>query len=139
MIPNVVQKVDDIKILPLILGEGALPLWTFMLKPHRDAMLSDNKQYFNYRNSRARLVTEGAVWRLKIEFRVLFRKCESNKETLKLYGLACVVLHNLCIEHGDLVPRKFDLTSDHASNRRLSPVEVMDDLPLGSTNQKILK
>ena len=139
MIPNVVQKVEDIKILPLILGEGALPLWTFMLKPHRDAMLSDNKQYFNYRNSRARLVTEGAVWRLKIEFRVLFRKCESNKETLKLYGLACVVLHNLCIEHSDLVPRKFDLTSDHASNRRLSPVEVMDDLPLGSTNQKILK
>ena len=139
MIPNVVQKVDDIKILPLILGEGALPLWTFILKPHRDAMLSDNKQYFNYRNSRARLVTEGAVWRLKIEFRVLFRKCESNKETLKLYGLACVVLHNLCIEHSDLVPRKFDLTSDHASNRRLSPVEVMDDLPLGSTNQKILK
>ena len=139
MIPNVVQKVDDIKILPLILGEGALPLWTFMLKPHRDAMLSDNKQYFNYRNSRARLVTEGAVWRLKIEFRVLFRKCESNKETLKLYGLACVVLHNLCIEHSDLVPRKFDLTSDHASNRRLSPVEVMDDLPLGITNQKILK
>ena len=139
MIPNVVQKVDDIKILPLILGEGALPLWTFMLKPHRDAMLSDNKQYFNYRNSRARLVTEGAVWRLKIEFRVLFRKCESNKETLKLYGLACFVLHNLCIEHSDLVPRKFDLTSDHASNRRLSPVEVMDDLPLGITNQKILK
>ena len=139
MIPNVVQKVDDIKILPLILGEGALPLWTFMLKPHRDAMLSDDKQYFNYRNSRARLVTEGAVWRLKIEFRVLFRKCESNKETLKLYGLACVVLHNLCIEHSDLVPRKFDLTSDHASNRRLSPVEVMDDLPLGITNQKILK
>ena len=139
MIPNVVQKVDDIKILPLILGEGALPLWTFMLKPRRDAMLPDNKQYFNYRNSRTRLVTEGAVWRLKIEFRVLFRKCESNKETLKLYGLACVVLHNLCIEHSDLVPRKFDLTSDHASNRRLSPVEVMDDLPLGSTNQKILK
>ena len=139
MIPNLVQQVEDIKILPLILGEGALPLWTFMLKPHRDAMLSDNKQYFNYRNSRARLVTEGAVWRLKIEFRVLFRKCESNKETLKLYGLACVVLHNLCIEHSDLVPRKFDLTSDHASNRRLSPVEVMDDLPLGSTNQKILK
>ena len=76
---------------------------------------------------------------MKIEFRVLFRKCESNKETLKLYGLACVVLHNLCIEHSDLVPRKFDLTSDHASNRRLSPVEVMDDLPLGSTNQKNLK
>ena len=37
-----------------------------------------------------------------------------------MYGLACVVLHNLCIELGDLVPRKFDLTLDHASNKRLS-------------------
>ena len=110
-----------------------------MLKTYGDSIQPDDKRYFNYRNSRARLVTEGTLGRLKIKFKVLFRKCESNKETLKLYGLACVVLHNLCIEHSDLVPRKFDLTSDHASNRRLSPVEVMDDLPLGSTNQKVLK
>ena len=72
---------------------------------------------------------------MKIKLRVVFRKCESNTETLKLYSLVCVVLHNLCIERGDLVPRKFDLTSDHASNRRLSPGEVMHVLALGSTNQ----
>ena len=29
MIPNVVQEVEDIEIPPLILGEGAFPLWTF--------------------------------------------------------------------------------------------------------------
>ena len=39
------------------------------------------------------------------------------------------MLLNFCIEHGDL-------TSDHVSNRRLSPGEVMDVLALGSTNQK---
>ena len=33
-----------------------------------------------------------------------------NKETVKLYGLACDVVHKLCTERGDLVPRKFDLT-----------------------------
>ena len=45
--------------------------------------------------------------------------------------MACVVvLHNLCIDRGDLVPRKFDLTSDHASNKRLSPDEVRDALAL---------
>ena len=109
-----------------------------MLKPHGDPILPDDKRYFNYRNSWARLVTEGAFGRLKMRFRVLFRKCESNKETVKLYGLACVVLHNLCIERGDLVPRKFDLTSDHASNKRLSPEEVRDALALRSTNQKKL-
>ena len=107
-----------------------------MLKPHRDAILSDAKGYCSYRNSQATLVTEGALERLKIKFRALFRKCNSNKETLKLYVLACVVLHNFCIELGDLVPRKFDLNSDHASNRRLSPGEGMDILVLGSTNQK---
>ena len=51
--------------------------------------------------------------------------------------MACVVvLHNLCIDRGDLVPRKFDLTSDHASNKRLSPDEVRDALALQSTNQE---
>ena len=66
MIPDVVQQVGDVEIPPLILGDGAFPLQTFMLKPHRDAMLPDDKRYFNYRNSRARLVTEGAFGRLKI-------------------------------------------------------------------------
>ena len=74
-----------------------------------------------------------------MRFRVLFCKYESNKETVKLSGLACVVLHNLCIERGDLVPRKFDLTLDHASNRLLSPGEVMHVLALGSMNQKNFK
>ena len=46
------------------------------------------------------------------------------------------MLHNLCIDRGDLVPRKFDLTSDHASNKRLSPDEVRYALALQSTNQK---
>ena len=107
-----------------------------MLKPHGDAILPNDKRYFHYRNHRARLVTEEALGRLKIKFKILFHKCEINKETLKLYGLACVVLHNRCIERGDLVPRKFDLISDHASNRRLSRGEVMDALELGSTNRK---
>ena len=135
-IPNVAQKIEDVEIPPLILGDGAFPLRTFLMKPHGDAVLPDNKRYFNFRHSRARLVTEGAFGRLKSRFRVLYRKCECNKETVKLYGLACVVLHNICIERGDLVPRKFDLTLDHASNKRLSPEEVRNVLVLRNTNQK---
>ena len=70
-------------------------------------------------------------------FRVLFHKCESNKETVKLYGLACVVVHNLCIERSDLVPRKFDLTSDQTSNK--SPEEARDALALRNMNQKFFE
>ena len=49
------------------------------------------------------------------------------------------MFHNLCIERGDLVPRKFDLILDHASNKHHSPEEVMDVLALRSTNQKNFK
>ena len=55
---------------------------------------------------------------------------------MKLYGLACVVLPNICIERGDLVRRKFALTLDHASNKPLSPDEVRNVLVLRNTNQK---
>ena len=55
---------------------------------------------------------------------------------MKLYELACVVLHNICIERGDLVPRKFDLTLDHASNKPLSADKVRNVLVLRNTNQK---
>ena len=89
-----------------------------------------------YRHNRARLVKEEVIGRLKSRFRVLFRKCESNKETVKLCGFACVVFYNLCIERGNLVPRKFNLTLDHASNKRFSPEEVRDVLALRNTNQK---
>ena len=92
---NVVQQVEDIEVSPLILGDGAFPLWTFMLKPHGDAVLPDDKRYFNYRTSRARLVTEGSFGRLKTKFTVLFRKCESNKETLKFVWFICFVWFGL--------------------------------------------
>ena len=49
------------------------------------------------------------------------------------------MLHNPCIQRGDLVPRKFGLTLDHASNKRLSPEEVRNVLALQSTNQKKFK
>ena len=129
VIPNIVQQIENVDIPPLILGDGAFPLRTWIMKPHGDAVLPEDKRYFDYRHSRARLVTEGAFGRHKSRFRVLFRKCESNKETVKLYELASVVLHNLCIELGDLVPRKFDL--------RLKKLEMF--LHSETRNKRILR
>ena len=77
MIPNVVQQVEDVEIPHHFLGDGAFPLRTFMMKPHGDDILPDDKRYFkfNHRHSRARVVTEEAFERLKSRFRVLFHKC----------------------------------------------------------------
>ena len=50
-------------------------------------------------------------------------------------GLACVILHNICIDKGDLVPRKFDLAYDIASNKRRESNELRD--LLGLTHSKV--
>ena len=47
------------------------------------------------------MVTEGAFGKLKGHWRVLSKKSESNPETLKKFGLASIVLRNICNEMGD--------------------------------------
>lgn len=136
ILPNLAQEVESVEIPTLILGDGTFLLRSWIMKPRGDAVLPEDKRYFNFGHSRARLVTEGAFGRLKSRFRFLHRKCESQKENVKLSGLACFILHNICIKHGDLVPHKFDLTLDDASNKHLSPEEARDILSLRNTKQK---
>ena len=50
-------------------------------------------------------------------------------------GLACVVLRNLCIEKGDFIPRKFDLTFDHMTFKRRDRKELRDTLHLTNSNR----
>ena len=102
-------NIDNITFPPTILGDGAFPMRTWIMKPYGEAVLSEQKIYFNYRLSRARMVTEGAFGKLKGRWRILSKKCESHKGTVKKMGLACVVLHNICIDRGDIIPRNIDL------------------------------
>ena len=129
---------DDVVIPPLILGDGAFPMRSFLLKPYGDAVLSDKKRYLNYRASRGRMVTEGAFGKLKGRWRILNRKCESQKESVKKMGLACVVLHNVCIELGDMTPRKWDMTVDDITNKRRPQNDIRDVLHITNINQKYL-
>ena len=51
-------------------------------------------------------------------------------------SLACVVLHNLCIDKEDIIPRKFDLSYDHVTNKRRDRVELRDMLNLTNSRLK---
>ena len=51
---------DDIVIRPLIIGDGAFPIRSFLLKSYSDAVLSGKKRYFNYPARRGRMVSKGA-------------------------------------------------------------------------------
>ena len=62
VIPDQVQAVNGFGfgILPIILGDGGISVKnskTWIAKPYGDAILSEEKCYFNYRGSRARMVT----------------------------------------------------------------------------------
>lgn len=112
-----------LKYPQLILGNCVFSLRTWIMKPQGEPTLPDDKCYSNFRQSRTRLVAEGAFRRLKSRCRVHFSKCGSHKETRNSYELACFALHNLCVELGDFVPGNLDLTLDYASNKCLSPEE----------------
>jgi hypothetical protein len=63
-IPDIGIKVAGVIIHPLIVADSAFALQPWLLKPYTDAVLSDKMRYFNYRLSRARMVTEGAFGQL---------------------------------------------------------------------------
>ena len=60
ILPPFVQKENEAFIPPLLLGDSAFPFEPFLMKPHTNAVLSEQQSHFNYRLSRARMVVEGA-------------------------------------------------------------------------------
>ena len=71
VIPEETCVLNNVNIPPIVLGDGAFLLKTWMMKPYGDAVPTPRKRYLNYRGSRRHLVTEGAFGRLKSRFRVL--------------------------------------------------------------------
>lgn len=118
LIPNIGKKIGEVLVPPLVLGDSAFPFKTWLMKPYSNAVLTPKQRYYNYRLSRARMVTEGCYGQLKGRRRVLLRKCESSKEEVKTATLACMVLHNVCIDRGETLSKKLDLTLDPVTNQR---------------------
>ena len=46
-LPGQVIKVNDVEIPPIILGEGAFLLHSWMMKPYGDAVLTQEKVYYS--------------------------------------------------------------------------------------------
>lgn len=127
-IPDIGQKVADVTIPPLIIGDSAFPFQPWLLKPYTNAVLTAKQRYFNYRLSRARMVTEGAYGQLKGRWRVLLRRNESGPHEAKTATLTCMTLHNICIEKGDTISRNLDLTIDPQTNERKPREAIRDQL-----------
>ena len=70
------------------------------------------------------MVAEGFFGQLKGRFRVLLRKCDSSKSTVRAMALAAIVLHNICVERGDLMIRPWDPSVDPVTNQTRPREEV---------------
>lgn len=127
-IPNIVRNLNGVEVPPLILADSAFQLKPWLMKPYTNAKLNPKQRYFNYRLSRARMVTEGAYGQLKGRWRLLMRKCDSFPDEVKTVTLACMVLHNICISRGDVMPRTLDITIDPNTNQRRESSEIRDIL-----------
>ena len=112
VIPEISQNIQGTDIYPMILGDSAFPFRIWLMKPYSNAVLSAEQHYY----SRARMVSE----------RVLYRKSSCQPDAVKCIALACVVLHNICIDMGDSLPSQLDLTEDPAQHRRRSRKEVRE-------------
>ena len=124
LIPSIGRQVGNVVVPPVIIGDSAFPFHPWLMKPYTNAVLSPEQSYYNYRHSRARMVAEGFFGQLKGRFRVLLRKCDSSKSTVRAMALAAIVLHNICVERGDLMIRPWDPSVDPVTNQTRPRDEV---------------
>ena len=135
-LPDFSNSLEGVMIPPLIIGDSAFPFEKWLMKPYTNAVLTPKQRYFNYRLSRARMVIEGAYGQLKGRWRILMRKSESSHEEVKVYTLACMVLHNVCLEKGDTIPRKLDPSIDRHTNEKRDRKELQEILHIGLSRKR---
>ena len=106
------QNEKGVKIQILVLGDSLFPFSTWLMKPYTNPVLSKEQVHFNYRQSQARMVVERAYGQLKRRWWVLMQKNESHKKTVKRMTLACIGLHNICIDIHYEIPKNWDINYD---------------------------
>lgn len=96
-------NINGIETRPLLAGDSAYPLTSWLVKPYLDrGRLTPEKRKFNLKLSALRCVVERAFGMLKGRWRIALKKVEQKTSTLKKTVIAACVLHNICIERGDL-------------------------------------
>ena len=94
--------IDGYKIRPFLIGDGAYPANTWLLKPFPNNLnLSQEQNKFNRFLSSAKVAVERAFGILKARWRCLLNCLDHNIENLSDVIISCCVLHNICQMKGD--------------------------------------
>lgn len=107
-------RVGAREIKPLLLGDSAYPLSSWLLKPFHEGTNDPEEINFNKELSRARVSVECAFGILKGRWRILQKQLDSDIAFTNQISIACCVLHNFCIEAGDLWDEDGDESEDES-------------------------
>ena len=105
-------RVGGREIKPLLLGDSAYPLSTWLLKLFPEGKSDPEEINFNKELSWARVSVECAFGILKGHWRILQKWLDSDIAFTNQIIIACCVLHNFCIEAGDLRDKDGDERED---------------------------
>lgn len=83
------------------------------------------------------MVVEGAYGQLKGRWRLLLRKSEGNLFETKMATLSCMVLHNACLENGDTIPTKLDLTINPDTSQKRDRSTIRNILLMKSSGRSV--
>ena len=94
--------IDGYKIRPLLIGDGAYPANTWLVKPFPNNWnLYQKQKKFNKFLSSARVAVKRAFGILKARWRCLLNCLDHSMENLSDVIISCCVLHNICQMKGD--------------------------------------
>ena len=88
-------------IRPYLVGDSAYPQVPWLIKPFPEGTRDPKEQTFNKELSRARVTLERAFGILKSTWRVLQKRFDSSLEFAIKCAVACIVLHNICVDQND--------------------------------------
>ena len=109
------RKLSGIDIRPLIVGGKGFSLSSWMVKPYAAEELDNltpEQRKFNTKLCACRSVAKRALDLLKARFGLVVKKTEQKVDSLSKTLTAACVLHNLCIDRGDIYPIK-DISEDN--------------------------
>ena len=107
------RDINGVEIGPLLAGNSAYPLTSWLIKPFPDrGRLTPEQRKFNKKFSALRCVVERAFGMLKSRWRIVMKKIEQKTSTLTKTVVASCVLHNICIGRGDLYDDDCDSDDD---------------------------
>lgn len=96
------KNINGIQVRPLLLGDGAYPLSSWLVKPYPQlGRLTASEARYNRKLSSARTVVERAFGLLKARWRCLLKRLDNKFRNVPTIILACCILHNICQNEGD--------------------------------------